>query len=421
MLNLKNVLEKTESIKEKLITRGFDVSIIDEVQKLGVLRSQQMRELELKKAEKNNISSKIGSAKRDGENVEKIMSDVSSLKSEIQELEEKTKTTNEKVKELLLMIPNIPSKETPVGQNDNDNKIIEEFDNLGRGKVEVNKPHYEIAEELDILDTERAVKISGSRFVAYKGLGSKLVRALKDFMLDQHTQNGYIEFTPPVLVNSSSLIGTGQLPKFADDLFKVENHDKWLIPTAEVPLTNLFSNEILDLTKTKSITAYTQCFRSEAGSGGKDNKGLIRLHQFNKVELVKITKPENAEKEFNNILADAENILQKLELPYRKVALCSGDLGFSANRTIDLEVWMPSENKYREISSISNFGDYQARRSMIRFKNESGDIEYAATLNGSGLAIDRCIAAILENYQNEDNTITIPKALEAYININKIG
>ncbi|NQZ29514.1 MAG: serine--tRNA ligase [Mycoplasmatales bacterium] len=418
MLDLRKILENSQEVKNKLETRGFDTKKIDELVGLGEQRSELMTKLEALQAQRNATSKKIGIAKRNKEDVTGIMEEVANIKADIESLEEHTRKVNQMVEDLLLSIPNLPSNDSPIGSDEEQNEVMETNPELGRGHVTGVKPHYEIAEELDLVDFERAVKISGTRFVAYKGYGARLVRALKDFMLDTHTEkNGYTEFVPPVIVNTKSLIGTGQLPKFSEDLFKIDKEDKWLIPTAEVPLTNIYSGEIIDLETPKSVTAYTLCFRSEAGSTGRDTRGLIRMHQFNKVELVKFIKPEDEEKEFNKLLNDAEGILKALELPYQTLSLCTGDIGFSAKRTIDLEVWMPSENKYREISSVSNFGDYQARRAMIRYKDKNNKTQYASTLNGSGIAIDRCIAAILENYQNEDGTITVPTVLQKYMGI----
>ncbi|MCP4336911.1 MAG: serine--tRNA ligase [Mycoplasma sp.] len=420
MLDLKKIINNTNEYKEKLLKRNFDISVIDELVNLGNKRSKIMTELEKLQFKRNTLSKKIGEIKSKGEDVSGILSEVSEVKNEIEIIEKEEREINSEVEKIILNIPNIPSNDTPDGKDEKDNKIIETKDKLGRGKIIQNKNHQEIMQELDILEVERSVKISGTRFVSYKGVGAKLLRALKDFMLDKHISNGYIEYTPPVIVNTKSLIGTGQLPKFSKELFKIEGTDKWLIPTAEVPLTNIYSNEIINLDKTKKITAYTHCFRSEVGSGGKDKKGIIRLHQFNKVELVKFVKPENSQKEFEKLLKDAQSILEDLELPYQTLSLCSGDIGFSANRTIDLEVWMPSENKFKEISSVSHFGDFQARRSKIRFKDKQGKIKFVNTLNGSGIAIDRCIAAIIENNYNKDGTVTIPKVLIPYIKIEKI-
>lgn len=421
MLDLKNILNNFEETKQKLGSRNFDVSLLDKVKKLAKQRSEVMTKIQALEAEKNDLSKEIGKAKSSGLEIKDVLEKVAKVKEEILAINDKEISVNHKIKELLLIIPNVPNKNTPVGKDENDNVVINEYANLGRGKVTNVKPHYEIAKDLDIVDFERAVKLSGTRFWAYKGLGAKLVRALESFMLDTHIKKGYVEIVPPVLVKSKMMEGTGQLPKFADDSFKIENEDKWLIPTAEVPLTNFYANEIIDLNKPVALTAYTPCFRAEAGSGGKDTKGLIRAHQFNKVELVKIVKKEDLKEEFNKTVNDAKSILELLELPFRELRLCTGDIGFSAEETIDLEVWIPSENKYREISSISSFGSYQGRRASIRYKDESGKNKIANTINGSGLAIDRTIAAILENYQNSDDTISVPEVLIKYMDNKKIG
>ncbi|VDR41811.1 seryl-tRNA synthetase [Mycoplasmopsis caviae] len=316
---------------------------------------------------------------------------------------------------MLIRIPNISLDDVPLGKDEKQNKVLKNHDNLGRGLVSGVLPHYTIASNLNIIDLERAVKMSGSRYVIYKGLGARLARALMNFMLDLHVKNGYEEYSVPFIVKPEILFGTGQLPKFKEDLFALEDTKNYLIPTAEVPLTNYYNNEIIDLSKPIRMTAFTECFRSEAGSSGKDTKGIIRNHQFKKVELVKIVSEKDWEAEFNQMLEQAKLVLDELELPYRELLLCTGDLGFASRKTIDIEVWLPSEIKYREISSVSYMGDFQARRAMIRYKNEDGENVYAHTMNGSGLAIDRLIAAILENYQNKDGSITIPKKLVPYM------
>ena len=421
MLDLKNILNNFDNVKQKLASRNFDVSVLDKIKEVAQKRSKLMTKLQSLEAKRNQLSKEFGKAKAKGDSAIDILAKVSKVKKEIWVIKDSEININKEIKKLLLIVPNLPNKNTPTGKDENANLVINEYPNLGRQKVTDVKPHYEIALELDIVDFERAVKLSGTRFWAYKGLGAKLVRSLESFMLDIHIKKGYIEIVPPVLVKSKIMEGTGQLPKFSEDLFKIENEDKWLIPTAEVPLTNFYSNEILDLTKPIALTAYTPCFRKEAGSGGKDTKGLIRAHQFNKVELVKLVKNEDLQLEFNKTINDAKHILELLELPYRELRLCTGDIGFSVEETIDLEVWMPSENRYREISSISAYGNFQARRANIRYKDENGKKYIANTINGSGLAIDRTIAAILENYQNKDGTIDIPKALIKYMGYEKIG
>ena len=421
MLDLKNILNNFENTKEKLLLRNFDVAILDKIKELAIKRSEVMTSLQTLESKRNKLSKEIGISKANGRDINNILKEVAKIKDEILDIKDTEFNLNNKIKQIMLSIPNLPNENTPIGTSENDNLVIKEYSNLGRGKLKNVKPHYEIATKLDIVDFERAVKLSGTRFWAYKGLGAKLVRSLEFLMLDTHVKKGYVEISPPLLVKSQIMQGTGQLPKFADDLFKIENEDKWLIPTAEVPLTNFYANEIIDLNKPKALTAYTPCFRAEAGSGGKDTKGLIRAHQFNKVELVKLVKNEDLKIEFSKTVKDAKNILDILELPYRELRLCTGDIGFSAEETIDLEVWIPSENKYREISSISSFGSYQGRRANIRYRDENGKTNIVNTINGSGLAIDRTIAAILENYQNDDGSITIPKALIKYMECEKIG
>lgn len=415
MLDLKIIISDTKNIKKKLSSKGFDVSSIDKIISLSIKRSKVMTEIQVLESKRNTISKTIGQLKSKGENTDFIMEEVADIKESIQKIKNDELTVNNEIKELLLYVPNVPADNVPVGKDEDDNVLIKEYSKLGRGKVTGVKPHYDIATELEIVDFERAVKLSGARFWAYKGLGSRLVRSLENFMLDTHVKNGYTEWRPPVIVKSNILEGTGQLPKFGDDLFKIEGVDSYLIPTAEVPLTNLHNGEIIDVTTPIAYTAFTLCFRAEAGSGGKDMKGLIRAHQFNKVELVKFTSKEALEEEFNKTLNDAKNILELLELPYQELQLCTGDGSFAAETTIDLEVWIPSENRYRETSSVSSFGDYQGRRASIRYKNKDGKNQPVCTINGSALAIDRIVAAILENYQNEDGSITIPKVLIPYM------
>ena len=415
MIDLKLILNETKLVKEKLSSRGFDISLIDEIISLGKNRSEIMTNLQTLESERNILSKKIGELKSNGEDASDTLKEVGLLKEKIDEIKNVEVKVNREINDLLLNVPNLPANDVPIGRDENENVLIEEFANLGRGKVTNVKPHYDIATELDIVDFERAVKLSGARFWAYKGDGSRLVRALENYMLDTHVSNGYTEWRPPVLVKSEILKGTGQLPKFEDDLFKISNTDLYLIPTAEVPLTNIHKDEILNLDKPISYTAFTPCFRAEAGSGGKDMKGLIRSHQFNKVELVKIVSKKDVKLEFDKTLEDAKNILKNLELPFQELKLVTGDIGFSSEKTIDLEVWIPSENRYRETSSVSSFGDFQGRRTSMRYKDENGKNIPAYTINGSALAIDRVVASILEVYQNDDGTITIPKVLVKYM------
>lgn len=420
MLNIKDVLDKTDELRKALEKRNIDLKTFDKLVQEAKKRGKIMFDAQKKRSELSNLSKQFAINKNDKEKLNKLKTKAADLKKSVSLLEKKAKKIDDKVHELLITIPNIPLSTVPKGKDENENIVSKTHSDLGRGLISGVLPHYEIAKELDILDLERAAKLSGSRFVIYKNEGAKLTRALQNFMLDLHTKNGYEEYAVPVLVKPEILFGTGQLPKFKEDLFAMEGEKLFLIPTAEVPLTNLYNNEIIDLSKPVRLTGFTECFRSEAGSGGKDMKGIIRNHQFKKVELVKITSKEDSEKEFNQMLEQAKLVLEELELPYRELMLCTGDLGFSARSTVDLEVWLPSEIKYREISSVSYMGDFQARRAMIRYRDAKGEVQYAHTMNGSALAIDRLVAAILENYQNKDGTITIPKKLVPYMGIEKI-
>lgn len=416
MLDLKYILNNKNYIIKKLSTRNYDISNIEKIVKLIEKRNQLIFKLEKLLAKKNELSQEIGIQKRNKKNPEKLINEVNLLKEEIDKIELKADKSINKVNELVLQIPNIPYDDVPIGHSDLDNVVIKEHPTLGRGLVKNVEPHYDIAAKLDIIDFSRAVKLAQTRFVLYKKEGAALIRALENFMLDTHIKNGYEEIMPPHIVNSKMLYGTGQLPKFKEDLFKLEGNDLWLIPTAEVPVTNYHYDEILDLSKPKKYVAYTKCFRSEAGSGGRDTRGIIRQHEFHKVELVKVVKQEDGMTEWEKMVNDAKNILELLEIPYREVMLSTGDIGFSSAKTIDLELWIPSEEKYRETSSISICNDFQARRAKIRYRNDEGKTTYAFTMNGSGLAIDRVMAAILENYQNSDGSISIPKVLIPYMN-----
>lgn len=416
MLDLKYILNNKNYIIKKLSTRNYDISNIEKIVKLIEKRNQLIFKLEKLLAKKNELSQEIGIQKRNKQNPEKLINEVNLLKEEIDKIELKADKSINKVNELVLQIPNIPYDDVPIGHSDLDNVVIKEHPTLGRGLVKNVEPHYDIATKLDIIDFSRAVKLAQTRFVLYKKQGAALIRALENFMLDTHIKNGYEEIMPPHIVNSKMLYGTGQLPKFKEDLFKLESNDLWLIPTAEVPVTNYHYDEILDLSKPKKYVAYTKCFRSEAGSGGRDTRGIIRQHEFHKVELVKVVKQEDGMTEWEKMVNDAKNILELLEIPYREVMLSTGDIGFSSAKTIDLELWIPSEEKYRETSSISICNDFQARRAKIRYRNDEGKTTYAFTMNGSGLAIDRVMAAILENYQNKDGSISIPKVLIPYMN-----
>ena len=412
MLDIKLIQKNIDFVIEKLKSRQVDEQLLKHLSKIIKERNVLMTEHSKLSEQKNIISKELPKSNKK----EELLKQANEVKKAIQEIEIKIKNYQDQLDNLLPTLPNLPLDQVPVGQDETNNVVIEKYENLGRGLVKKLKPHYEIAIEKNLIDFPRAAKLSGSRFVFFKNKGALLVRALENFMLDFHIKNGYEEILPPLLVNSNTLFGTGQLPKFSEDLFKINDEDLWLIPTAEVPLTNYYNNEIIDLSTPVKFCAYTPCFRSEAGSSGKDTKGLIRSRQFNKVEMVKITNQNDALKEFELCVQDAQKILELLEIPYQKILLCSGDLGFSSKITYDLELWLPSEQRFREVSSISYFGDFQSRRAMIRYRNENNKTEYAHTINGSGLAIDRIIAAILEIYQNEDGSIDIPKVLIPFFN-----
>lgn len=415
MLDIKLIRENPEKINELLKRRNPELSI-DEVVKIDEQRRAAQTQADELRAKRKTESQQIGELKKRGENTDAIQEEVRKLGDEIKILEEKETEFDEKQRNLLLSIPNIPDESTPIGASENDNVIVAGCGEPTEADFEL-KAHWDIVEEKGLVDFERGVKLAQSRFTLYKGKGARLERAIINFFLDFHTsEHGYEEILPPVLVNSAAMTGTGQLPKFAEDMYKCENEDLYLIPTAEVPVTNIYQGEILneeDLPKL--MTAYTPCFRREAGSAGKDTRGLIRVHQFNKVELVKLTTPEQSAEEHLKLTRDAESVLEMLELPYRRVALCTADIGFSANKCFDLEVYMPSYNGYKEISSCSNFGDFQARRANIRYREKSsGKVRFIHTINGSGLAVGRTFAAIVENFQQEDGTIKIPKVLHQY-------
>lgn len=415
MLDIKLIRENPEKINELLKRRNPDLSI-DEVIQIDIERRAVQTEADELRATRKTESQKIGELKKNGENTDKIQEDVRKIGDDIKELEEREVILDQKQRTLLLNIPNMPDETTPIGTSENDNKIVSGCGEPTEADFEL-KPHWDLVEEKGLVDFERGVKLAQSRFTLYRGKGAQLERAIINFFLDVHTkEHGYEEILPPILVNSAAMTGTGQLPKFAEDMYKCENEDLYLIPTAEVPVTNIYQDEILnedDLPK--YMTAYTPCFRREAGSAGKDTRGLIRLHQFNKVELVKLTTPETSHEEHIKLTKDAERVLELLELPYRRIELCTGDIGFSAKKCFDLEVYMPSYNGYKEISSCSNFGDFQARRANIRYREKSsGKVQFVHTINGSGLAIGRTFAAILENFQQVDGTIKIPRVLHQY-------
>lgn len=421
MLDIKLIRENPDKINELLKRRNPALSI-DEVLVIDEERRKIQTKADELRAKRKAESQKIGQMKKNGENTDEIQEDVRVLGDEIKDLEGKQTELDEKQRDILLHIPNIPDETTPIGASDADNVEVYKWGEPRKFDFEF-KAHWDLCEEKNLVDFERGVKLSQSRFTLYRGKGSKLERAIINFFLDYHTeQQGYEEILPPFMANSATMTGTGQLPKFAEDMYKCENEDLYLIPTAEVPVTNIYSGEILsenDLPK--YMTAYTPCFRREAGSAGKDTRGLIRVHQFNKVELVKLCTPESSKDEHEKLTEDAEKMLQLLELPYRREALSTGDIGFSANKCWDLEVWMPSYNAYKEISSCSNYGDYQARRANIRYKEKAtGKTRFVHTINGSGLAVGRTFAAIVENYQQADGTIIIPEVLRKYTGFDKI-
>lgn len=421
MLDIKLIRENPEKINELLKRRNPELSI-DEVIKIDEERRKVQAQADDLRAKRKKDSQSIGEMKKKGENTDAVQAEVKKLGDEIKVLEDRQTELDNKQKDLLLHIPNIPDETTPIGTSEDDNREVYKWGEPRKFDFEF-KPHWDLCEEKGLVDFERGVKISQSRFILYRGLGAKLERAIINFFLDYHTQNqGYEEVLPPFMANAATMTGTGQLPKFKEDMYKCVDEDLYLIPTAEVPVTNIYANEILsedDLPK--YMTAYTPCFRRESGSAGRDTRGLIRVHQFNKVELVKLCTPETSPEEHEKLTEDAEKMLQLLELPYRREALCTADIGFSANKCWDLEVWMPSYGAYKEISSCSNFGDYQARRANIRYRSkETGKTQFVHTINGSGLAVGRTFAAIVENYQQEDGTIIIPEVLRKYTGFDKI-
>ena len=415
MLDLKFVRNNPQVVQAALDKRGSKVTL-EEFLRLDEERREKLFVVEQMKNRRNVVSEEIGRLKKSGKDAPDLVVEMRDLSRSIKEKDEALKELEEKLKAILLDIPNIPHESVPVGDSAVDNPVVRTW-GKPRGFGFAPKPHWELGESLDILDFERGGKVTGARFCFYKGPGARLERAVISYMLDLHTNfHNYIEIFPPFMVNSDSMVGTGQLPKFAEDMFKIENTDYYLIPTAEVPVTNMYRNEILDGEKLPiRHCAYSACFRAEAGAAGRDTRGLIRLHQFNKVELVKFCRPDESYEELEKLTADAEKVLQTLGLPYRVVVLCTGDMGFSSAKTYDLEVWLPSYQEYKEISSCSNFADFQARRAGIRFRNGRGKAELVHTLNGSGLAVGRTVAAIIENYQEADGSVTIPDALRPYM------
>ncbi len=421
MLDLKFIRNNPDAVQEALQKRQASLRL-DDLLLQEEERRKVLFEVENLKAQRNSVSEEVGRRKKNKEDAESLIIEMREVGQAIKNLEENLTVIEDKIQTVLYDLPNIPHSSVPVGNDESANVEVRAW---GTPREFAFEPlaHYDLGEKLGILDFARAGKVTGARFTFYKGLGAKLERSLISFMLDRHTAKGYTEILPPYMVHRNSMIGTGQLPKFEEDAFKVAGTDYFLIPTAEVPVTNLYREEILDAQVLPiHHCAYSACFRSEAGSAGRDTRGLIRQHQFNKVELVKFCLPENSYAELEGLTRDAETILQDLDLPYRVVCLSTGDLGFSSSKTYDIEVWLPSVNTYREISSCSNFEDFQARRANIRFRRElKGKPEFVHTLNGSGIAVGRTVAAILENFQESDGRIRIPKALQPYMGVEYIG
>ncbi|KAA0543132.1 serine--tRNA ligase [Bacillus sp. BGMRC 2118] len=417
MLDLKHLRANFEEVKEKLKFRGEDLSDLGKFEDLDVKRRTLITEAEELKSKRNEVSQQISILKREKKDADSLITEMREVGDRIKVLDDELRAVEQELELLLLSIPNIPHESVPIGETEDDNITVKEWGDVPQFNFEP-KPHWDVATGLGVLDFERAGKVTGSRFVFYKGLGARLERALLNFMLDLHIEeHGYEEVIPPFIVNRDSMTGTGQLPKFEEDAFKIVGEDYFLIPTSEVPVTNLHRDEILNGEQLPiGYAAFSACFRSEAGSAGRDTRGLIRQHQFNKVELVRFVKPEDSYEELEKLTGHAEKVLQLLELPYRVLSMCTADLGFTAAKKYDIEVWIPSYNTYREISSCSNFEAFQARRANIRFRREpNAKPEHVHTLNGSGLAIGRTVAAILENYQQEDGTVIIPKVLRPYM------
>ena len=416
MLDVKTLREDLARVKERMATRGVEIDW-DEFLSLDRERREVLARFERLKENKNRLSGEIGKLKKNAGDASALMREVEQLTERIRQAEPAVASAEARVEAFMLRLPNLPHPDVTVGRDANDNKEIKRWGEPTAFDFPV-KNHWEIGEELEILDFTRAAKLAGARFALYKGAGARLERALINFMLDLHTaEHGYKEMLPPALANRTALIGTGNLPKFEEDLFRIENSELFLIPTAEVPLTNVHREEVLEREELPiKYTAYTPCFRREAGSYGQDVRGLIRQHQFNKVEMVKLSEPENSYDELERMVQDAEEVLRRLRLPYRVIELCTGDMGFAAAKTYDLEVWLPGQATYREISSCSNCEDFQARRAQIRYRKEKkGKPLFVHTLNGSGLAVGRTLVAVLENYQQRDGSVVIPKALRPYM------
>lgn len=425
MIDLKLLEKKPENgisyydeYRQGLVNRGANTALLDQIMHLAQRRKEALTQAETEKAKQNKLSAEVGQLKREGKDAGAVLSEVEKLKAQVKELEQLAAKADEEVHTLLLTVPNKPHSTVPVGASEKENKIVSTVGEPGKFSFKP-KEHFELGEKLGIIDFDRAGKTTGARFSFLKGAAAQMERALIQLMMDVHsTEHGYTEMIPPFIVNSKSLTGTGQFPKFKEDVFNLANTDYYLIPTAEVPVTNYFYDETLSESDLpKSFCAYSPCFRSEAGSYGKDTKGLIRQHQFNKVELMTFCHPNESYSVHEALTSHAEKILSMLELPYRKMLLCTGDMGFGSAKTYDLEVWLPGQNAYREISSCSNFEDFQARRANIRFKpKDGGKPQFVHTLNGSGLAVGRTLVAILENYQREDGSVAIPKVLSEYMN-----
>ncbi|OMP66777.1 serine--tRNA ligase [Domibacillus epiphyticus] len=417
MLDMKYLRSNFTEVKERLKFRGEDMTAFENFEALDQKRRELLGQTEELKGKRNSVSQEVARLKKEKQDADALIVEMREVGEKIKELDTELRETEEKLESLLLNMPNIPHESVPAGESEDDNVEVRRHGDVREFTFEA-KPHWDIATDLDILDFERAGKVTGSRFTFYKGAGSKLERALISFMLDLHTEeHGYTEIMPPYMVNRSSMTGTGQLPKFEEDAFRIEAEDYFLIPTAEVPVTNYHRDEILSVDELPiAYAAYSACFRSEAGSAGRDTRGLIRQHQFNKVEMVRFVKPEDSYEELEKLTGHAEKVLQLLGLPYRVLNMCSADLGFTAAKKYDIEVWLPSYDDYKEISSCSNFEGFQARRANIRFRREkTGKPEHVHTLNGSGLAIGRTVAAILENYQQEDGSVIIPEVLRPYM------
>lgn len=415
MLDVKMIRQEPDEFKRRLGTRGVQPEEIDKLLAEDKKRRELLNQTEELKRQRNDVSGQIAQAKRNKEDASAAIAKMREVGQEIKKLDEQANEAVELVNDMAARLPNLPNETIPVGPDESANVELRKVGTPREFNFEP-KAHWDIGEDLDILDFERGAKVSGARFVYYKGMGAKLERALYNFMLDEHEKEGYTEMITPYIVNDASMFGTGQFPKFKEDVYQLQGQHMTMIPTAEVPLTNYYRDEVIPTEDLPVyVTALSPSFRSEAGSAGRDTRGLIRMHQFNKVEMVKYTKPEDSYQELEKMTANAGNIMEKLGLPYHVITLSTGDMGFSAAMTHDLEVWMPAQNTYREISSCSNTEDFQARRAHIQYRDENGKLHFVHTLNGSGLAVGRTVAAILENYQNEDGSVTIPEVLRPYL------